>query len=66
FTDEEETAINELRTTINSYINETIALFSTGAMDIEADWDAYVQSLNDMGLEQYLTTSQAAYDRMYK
>lgn len=66
FTDEEEAAINELRTTINSYINETIALFSTGAMNIETDWDSYVQSLYDMGLELYLTTSQAAYDRMYK
>ncbi|MEA4889643.1 MAG: extracellular solute-binding protein [Clostridiaceae bacterium] len=66
FTAEEDTAINELRTTINSYINESIALFATGTMDIEKDWDTYVQSLKDMGLQQYLETSQAAYDRMYK
>jgi len=66
FTQEEEAAINEMRTTINSYIGETVALFATGAMDIEKDWDAYVQTLKDMGLDTYLQTSQAAYDRMYK
>ncbi len=59
-------SINEIRTTINSYINETIALFSTGVMNIETDWDAYVQTLYDMGLELYLETSQTSYDRMYK
>lgn len=66
FTDEENTAINELRTTINNYINESIALFATGTLDVETGWDAYVQSIKDMGLDQYLQTSQAAYDRMYK
>ncbi|MDD4019415.1 MAG: extracellular solute-binding protein [Kiritimatiellae bacterium] len=66
FTEEEQAAIDEIRTTINSYINETIALFSTGVMNIETDWDAYVQTLKDMGLELYMQTSQDAYDRMYK
>lgn len=65
FTAEEDKAINELRTTINSYVNETIALFATGTMSTEADWDRYVKTLNDMGLSRYLATSQAAYDRMY-
>ncbi len=66
FTDQEEEDVNEIRTTINSYIGETVALFATGAMDIEKEWDGYVQTLKDMGLEQYMAISQAAYDRMYK
>jgi len=66
FTAEEEKSINDIRNTINSYVNETIALFATGTMNTEGDWDKYVKTLGDMGLQQYLATSQTAYDRMYK
>ena len=40
--------------------------FITGDMDIETQWDSYLAELQNMGLETYLTTAQAAYDRMTK
>jgi len=66
FTAEEQESINDIQTSINSYVNEAIALFATGTLDIEKDWETYVQTLKDMGLDQYLALSQTAYDRMYK
>jgi len=66
YTDEENTATAEIRTSVHNYIAECIALFATGAMDIEKDWDRYVKDLEDMGLAEYTATAQAAYDRMYK
>jgi len=55
---------NRLRTTINDYIKENMALFVTGNKSLDADWDAYVQGLNDLGLEQYLAIYQKAYDAL--
>ena len=36
----------------------------TGAKDVDADWDSYVDSLNKAGLETLLNIYQTAYDRM--
>jgi len=66
YTEEENLAIAEIASSINSYIRECLALFCTGGMDIEKDWDTYVKTLKDIGLDLYLETAQAAYDRMYK
>lgn len=58
---------NRLRTTINDYIKENMALFITGNKDVRgADWDAYVKGLDDMGLTQYMTIYQKAYDDINK
>jgi len=66
YTEEESLAIADIASSINSYINESLALFCTGGLDIEKDWDTYVKTLKDIGLDLYLETAQAAYDRMYK
>ncbi len=66
YTEEEQNAIADISASINGYIKEAIALFCTGAMDIEKDWDSYVHNLESIGLDEYLKTAQAAYDRMYK
>lgn len=54
--------IAESKTTINTYVNETIARFSVGALDIENDWDDYLAELDAMGLERYIEVSREAYE----
>lgn len=66
YTEEENLTIAEISSSIGSYIGESLALFCTGGLDIEKDWDTYVKTLKEIGLDLYLETAQAAYDRMYK
>lgn len=54
--------ISEGTLTIGGYVNQACVQFITGDLDIEKDWDTYLEKLNAMGLEQYLATYQAAYD----
>jgi putative aldouronate transport system substrate-binding protein len=65
YTSEEVEQIKDIQTSINTYIHESLALFCTGGMDIEKDWDSYVQTLKDIGLQEYQDTAQKAYDRMF-
>ena len=62
-TDQQE--FNELRTTINEYVKEHIARFTTGNLDIETDWDKYLSELNRIGVDRYLQLVQETYNRDY-
>ena len=64
YTDEELNEISEISTAISNYENEAIVLFVTGEMDIEKDWDSYVQQIKDLGLDKWLSVAQQAYTRM--
>jgi putative aldouronate transport system substrate-binding protein len=63
YTREEEDSIREIRTTINSYREECLALFCTGAMNLDRDWNTYLAELDKMGLKRYLDVAQKAYSR---
>ena len=52
-----------MKNTINNYVNEALALFIVGDMDVERNWDAYLRELETMGLKRYLEISQSGYDR---
>ena len=39
------------------------ARWIAGESDIDADWDSYISSLNGIGLEEYVSMYQTAYDR---
>jgi len=64
YTDEELNEISEISTAITNYENEARVLFVTGEMDIEKDWDSYVQQIKDLGLDKWLSVAQQAYTRM--
>lgn len=51
-----------LKTNIMDYHAESLVRFITGDLDIDKDWDAYVQQLNSIGLDRYLELLQKAYD----
>ena len=62
-TEDESDTYNDAWTDINAYIVESTAKFITGEADIAAEWDSYVEALEQMGLQDVIDVYQAAYDR---
>jgi len=58
--------MGDLSTTITSIVNESFAAFVNGQQDIDTGWDAYIQSLNDAGLNDLIKLYQDAYNAKYK
>lgn len=48
---------------ISTYTAETIPQFIMGMLDIETDFDAFVDRIVELGLEECLSAKQSAYDR---
>lgn len=63
YTLDEATEIQDALVNIPTYVNQSMAEFVTGARDIETEWDAYLQELDSMGLQQWLACAQTAYER---
>jgi putative aldouronate transport system substrate-binding protein len=55
-----------IKTGIDDYIKESVTKFITGNMDVEKDWDSYVEKMNNIGLKEYLDMCQQAYDSKFK
>jgi putative aldouronate transport system substrate-binding protein len=51
---------------IKDYILQSTAKFVVGDMNVEKDWNAYLQQLEKIGLKKYVALNQGAYDRGYK
>jgi len=54
---------NDCWTDIANKITEATAAFITGQADLEGDWDAYINDLYAMGLQDLIDNYQAALDR---
>ena len=63
FTDEEWNTISDIANSIRTYVDESKTRFIVGDLGF-SEWDNYVNELNKMGLEDYLTICRQAYDRM--
>ena len=48
---------------ITTYLKQARAQFINGELDLDKDWDTYVNTLNQMNLGRLLEIEQAAYDR---
>lgn len=55
-----------LVTDIKMYTEQAFGQFITGELDIEADWDTYVNTLKQIGSEELIAIEQATYDIAYK
>ena len=67
FYDEDEAAkIAQYQATINTYVNESIARFIIGDLDInsDADWDGFKRELEKLGVNEYLAVIQGACDKV--
>ncbi len=54
FEDDQQKSINVLNADIASYVDEMIARFITGDSSIENEWDSYLATLRQMGVEELI------------
>ncbi len=65
FTEEETQELSDVNSALMDYVSQQQALWISNQSDIDADWDNYIETLNNMGLETYIRLYQQAYDRFY-
>ena len=63
YTEQELNDIRETRASIDTYREESRALFISGGLDLDRDWNNYLQTLDRIGLQRYLEIAQRAYTR---
>lgn len=54
---------NTIMTDVKMYLEQSFGQFVTGELDIDANWDTYLKTLNETGLGELMSIEQAAYDR---
>jgi len=62
---EESAMIAEINTEIKTYVLETLTAFVLGTQDIESGWDAFVETVYDMGLQELLDLYQSKVNAYY-
>lgn len=65
FTDAETEVMSSLGKDIGDFVTEAESKFINGSISF-GEWDKYVDTLKKMGLDEYMKTYQAAYDRYSK
>jgi putative aldouronate transport system substrate-binding protein len=66
FLTSESSDISTIAVEVEKIIRQAKIDFITGAKDVDADWGAYLASLENIGMKKLLEVYQAAYDRQYK
>jgi putative aldouronate transport system substrate-binding protein len=51
-----------MTTNINTYVQESIAKFVVGDLNVESDWNRFQTELRNLGVERYLQIIQKTYD----
>ncbi|ANG61404.1 sugar ABC transporter permease [Marinobacterium aestuarii] len=51
---------------ILTYMLETQQAWILGSRDVDADWDSYMQRINDLGFEKVQAALQSGYNRQYR
>jgi putative aldouronate transport system substrate-binding protein len=58
--DAEEMAL--LQTNVNTYVDESIAKFVIGELNIDRDWNTFQTNLKNLGIDRYLSILQKTFD----
>lgn len=67
YLDEDQSArISQLSTPLTDYVKSSFVEFITGKKDIEKDWQAYVDGLENLNYTEYIQLYQDAYDALGK
>lgn len=61
-TEQQAADIMTLKSSIQDFVTENIAISITTDVDINAEWDGYIAQLQQMGAEKLLSVYQEAYD----
>lgn len=59
------TEATNLWTDIDTYISESTVKFINGSLNLEDDFDAYLEQLKAMGMDRYIEIQQMALDEYY-
>ena len=62
---EESESIQTIKVELDKYAEESMIRFIMGDLNLDNDWDAYIDSLESIGLQTYLDVYQTAYTRQY-
>ena len=62
-TEEEQAAITQYYPDLKTYRDEMVLKFIMGKADIDAEWDTYVATLNELGAEKLTADQQNIYAR---
>lgn len=62
---EEAEQISTIEVELRNYVESSKVSFIVGKMDLEGDWDSYIQGLERIGLDTYLDIMQTAYNRQF-
>lgn len=60
------TQVATQQTNIDNYVTQNALAFITGSKSLDSDWDSYVKGFDGLGLKDYLSTLQKAYDASKK
>jgi len=60
------TEIADIEAVILPYIDEMLARFVIGNLDIDKGWDQYIQELKNMRIDRYIALQQGTYDAKFK
>jgi putative aldouronate transport system substrate-binding protein len=65
YTQDEIDQFNEIRTNLVSYVDESMVRFVMGDLDLDKDWDSYLNELEKLQYKQLVEMDQAAFDRSF-
>ena len=65
YTTEEQKIMDEVTNNIKTAVSEQQQKWLYGKEDVDATWDKYIETLKGMGLQKYIDTYTAAYNRLY-
>lgn len=63
-TSEETEQLADIQTNLSTYVEECTAKFLIGDMDIDKDWDTYINELEKIGYKTVVEVYQTSYDRL--
>lgn len=66
YSEDDARKISDYSVSIGQYVNQATVQFITGDLDVEKDWQSYVDKINGMDLEGYISVQQKAYDDYLK
>lgn len=66
YTEEEINEASTLITDLTAYFQTSFPRFITGELDVDKDWDAYLDTAKSMGSDRLIKIMQTSYDRVYK
>lgn len=66
YTEEETKTVSTIRADVNGYVEEYLAKVVTGELSLEETWDEYLETLEDMRVNEMIDVYKAAYDRATK